>query len=109
LLWLAFGLATLWLPKRFYVVLPLSAAVSLTLSVASFNALTKTLTFDLLFFHLRLDALSAVFLFLLGMTSFWCFRIRRWLFPPQSRGRFPLLCLMLPSFSGGNDFNFFSR
>jgi len=34
------------------------------------NALTKTLTFDLLFFHLRLDALSAVFLFLLGMTSF---------------------------------------
>jgi len=26
LLWLAFGLATLWLPKRFYVVLPLSAA-----------------------------------------------------------------------------------
>ena len=70
MLWLGFGLITLLLPRRFYLVLPLSATVSLTLSVASVGTLTKTLTFELLFLHLRLDALSAVFLSLLGMTSF---------------------------------------
>ena len=63
LLWLGFGMATLWLSRRFYLVFPLSAALSLMLSLASFAALTKTLTSELLFFHLRLDALSAVFLF----------------------------------------------
>ena len=70
MLWLGIGLFSLLLQSRFYLILPLSATASLAMAAAAFSALPGTLGFHILFFNLRLDALSAVFLFLLGMASF---------------------------------------
>ncbi len=78
--WLAIGIAGLFAPRSFHyisrVLYPLGAAVGIALAVVAFAALpatAETMVLPLglpdLPFHLRLDALSALFLLLLGGAS----------------------------------------
>lgn len=78
--WLTIGIAALLAPKNFpyigRVLYPAGALVGFLLAVVAFAALNKTpevmvlpLGLPDLPFHLRLDALSALFLLLLGGTS----------------------------------------
>jgi len=78
--WLAIGIAGLAAPKSFFyisrVLYPLGAAVGIVMAIIAFVALSgtaETMVLPLglpdLPFHLRLDALSALFLMLLGGSS----------------------------------------
>ena len=76
LFWIALGVVGLWAKNTAHFIFPVSAVVSLLLAAAGLVALSaapQTLVLPLglpdLPFHLRLDALSAFFLILLGAAS----------------------------------------
>lgn len=76
LFWIVLGVAGLWAKDAAHFIFPVSAVVSLLLAAAGLVALSaapQTLVLPLglpdLPFHLRLDALSAFFLILLGAAS----------------------------------------
>ena len=76
LFWIVLGVAGLWAKDAAHFIFPVSAVVSLLLAAAGLVALSaapQTLVLPLglpdLPFHLRLDALSAFFLILLGTAS----------------------------------------
>jgi formate hydrogenlyase subunit 3/multisubunit Na+/H+ antiporter MnhD subunit len=110
--WIAIGAAGLLRPHNFFVVarvlFPLGAAVSLLLAAAAALALfsaTETAVLPLglpgLPFHLRLDALSAFFLLLLGAVAAGVSVFAAGYFR-QGEGTPPgLLCLLYHLFLGG--------